>query len=121
MIKKSLIITILIVAAVTVMVTPIINKPGYAATTYRLHVINNSNAFENFAVYQNDPDLGVSNLGSNNNATQNGVGATGPGTSTTEGTYEHALTNDVHSLVNAEEQIAIHDVMTGITNIMPDS
>lgn len=31
------------------------------ATTYRLTVTNNSNAFEQFAVYQNDPDLGVPN------------------------------------------------------------
>ena len=27
------------------------------STTYRLHVTNTSNAFETFAVYQNDPDL----------------------------------------------------------------
>ena len=32
------------------------------STTYRLHVTNSSNAFENFAVYQNDPDLGVYNV-----------------------------------------------------------
>jgi hypothetical protein len=31
------------------------------STTYRLRVTNNSNAFEQFAVYQNDPDLGVPN------------------------------------------------------------
>jgi len=31
------------------------------ATSYRLQVTNNSNAFEQFAVYQNDPDLGVAN------------------------------------------------------------
>lgn len=32
------------------------------STTYRLHVTNSSNAFETFAVYQNDPDLGVYNV-----------------------------------------------------------
>jgi hypothetical protein len=32
------------------------------STTYRLRVTNNSSAFEKFAVYQNDPDLGVYNL-----------------------------------------------------------
>jgi hypothetical protein len=31
------------------------------ATTYRLRVTNNSSAFEQFALYQNDPDLGVPN------------------------------------------------------------
>lgn len=31
------------------------------STTYRLRVTNNSNTFEQFAVYQNDPDLGVPN------------------------------------------------------------
>jgi hypothetical protein len=31
------------------------------STTYRLQVANNSSAFEQFAIYQNDPDLGVSN------------------------------------------------------------
>jgi len=31
------------------------------STTYRLHVTNTSNDFETFAVYQNDPDLGVYN------------------------------------------------------------
>lgn len=30
--------------------------------SYRLHVTNNSNAFEQFAVFQNDPDLGVTNV-----------------------------------------------------------
>lgn len=33
--------------------------PQPRATTYRLRVTNNSPAFEQFAVYQNDPDLGV--------------------------------------------------------------
>jgi rhizosphere induced protein len=33
--------------------------PQTRSTTYRLHVKNDSNAFEQFAVYQNDPDLGV--------------------------------------------------------------
>lgn len=32
------------------------------STSYRLHVTNNSNAFEQFAIYQNDPDLGVYNV-----------------------------------------------------------
>jgi len=31
------------------------------ATTYRLRVRNDSSSFEQFAVYQNDPDLGVAN------------------------------------------------------------
>lgn len=32
------------------------------STSYRLHVTNNSNSFEQFAIYQNDPDLGVYNV-----------------------------------------------------------
>ena len=32
------------------------------STTYRLHVTNESSAFEQFAIYQNDPDLGVYNV-----------------------------------------------------------
>ncbi len=35
--------------------------PQTRATTYRLRVTNNSGSFEQFAVYQNDPDLGVPN------------------------------------------------------------
>jgi hypothetical protein len=36
--------------------------PQTRAATYRLHVTNNSNGFETFAVYQADPDLGVGNV-----------------------------------------------------------
>lgn len=36
--------------------------PQTRSTTYRLRVTNDSNAFEQFAVYQNDPDLSVSDV-----------------------------------------------------------
>jgi hypothetical protein len=36
--------------------------PQTRAATYRLRVINNSTAFEDFAVFQNDPDLGLPNV-----------------------------------------------------------
>ena len=38
------------------------DAPQTRSTTYRLRVTNNSSAFEQFAVYQNDPDLGVNNV-----------------------------------------------------------
>ena len=54
---------ITLIAVVAVMATPMIAKPGYAANPYSLRVKNESTQFENFAVFQNDPDLGLSGAG----------------------------------------------------------
>jgi hypothetical protein len=55
---QRVVVVITLIAVVSVM-APMMAKLGYAANPYSLRVKNDSTQFENFAVFQNDPDLGL--------------------------------------------------------------
>jgi hypothetical protein len=45
----------------TLLLTALFSVTAQAGTTYTLRVVNQSSSFENFAVYQSEPDLGRQN------------------------------------------------------------
>jgi hypothetical protein len=94
-----------VVVAVTA--APTIAKLGYAANPYSLRVKNESTQFENFAVFQSDPDLGLTEAGAHGVTTSHQpgpllgtkvLGQNTPAIAATEAQYEQMWAQDVAAL-----------------------